>query len=72
MAKSGAREKVQLRSTGKQKNGKSTGYYKTTVISKRNMGEKKLELMKFDPQAWDEKAGKKGMCVLFKQKKIAK
>ncbi|EKD77483.1 MAG: ribosomal protein L33 [uncultured bacterium] len=72
MAKSSAREKVQLRSTGKQKNGKPTGYYKTTVVNKRNMGEKKLECMKFDPCAWNTETGKVGMRVLFKQKKIAK
>ena len=71
MAKAGAREKVQLRSTGKQKNGKSTGYFKTTTINKRTM-EGKLERMKFDPRAWDEEKSKLGKCVLFKQKKIDK
>lgn len=71
MAKAGAREKIQLRSTGKSKSGKPTGYFKTTTINKRTTGEK-LEFMKFDPRAWNEKTGKVGMRVLFKQKKIPK
>lgn len=71
MAKAGSREKIQLRSTGKGKNGKPTGYFKTTTINKRTSTEK-LEYMKFDPRAWNEKTGKPGMRVLFKQKKIAK
>lgn len=67
----GAREKIQLRSTGKNKKGKPTGYFKTTTINKRTT-EEKLEFMKFDPRAWNEKTGKLGMRVLFKQKKIPK
>ncbi len=70
MAKAGSREKVQLRSTGKSKSGKSTGYYKTLTVNKR--AEEKLELMKYDPRAWNEKTGRPGMRVIFKQKKIAK
>ncbi len=72
MAKAGAREKIQLRSTGKQKNGKPTGYFKTTVVNKRNAEDKKLDLMKYDPRAWNEETGKIGMRVPFKQKKIPK
>lgn len=70
MAKAGSRENVQLRSTGKNKNGKPTGYFKTLGVNKR--AEKKLELMKYDPRAWNEKTGRVGMRVLFKQKKISK
>ncbi|EKD77469.1 MAG: ribosomal protein L33 [uncultured bacterium] len=70
MAKAGQREKVQLRSTGKSKSGKETGYFKTLTVNKR--AEEKLELMKYDPRAWNEKTNKPGMRVLFKQKKIAK
>lgn len=70
MAKAGSREKVQLRSTGKSKSGKPTGYFKTLTVNKR--AEEKLELMKYDPRAWNEKTGRVGMRVLFKQKKIAK
>jgi len=72
MAKAGPREKIQLRSTGTSKSGKPTGYYKTTVVNKRNMAEKKLDLMKFDPRAWNKETGKPGMKVLFKQKKLPK
>lgn len=70
MAKAGAREKVQLRSTGKNKQGKETGYFKTLMVNKR--AEKKLELMKYDPRAYNPATGKIGMRVLFKQKKISK
>lgn len=70
MAKAGAREKVQLRSTGKNKKGKETGYFKTLMVNKR--AEKKLELMKYDPRAYNPETGKIGMRVLFKQKKISK
>ena len=70
MARSGVREKVQLRSTGKSKSGKETGYFKTLTVNKR--AEKKLELMKYDPRAWNEETGKVGMRVLFKQKKLSK
>lgn len=72
MAKAGAREKIQLRSTGLKKDGKSTGYFKTTVVNKRNAEDKKLDLMKFDPRAWNEETGKLGKRVLFKQKKLPK
>ena len=70
MAKAGVREKVQLRSTGKNKAGKETGYFKTLTVNKR--AEKKLELMKYDPRAFNPETGKVGMRVLFKQKKISK
>lgn len=70
MAKAGSREKVQLRSTGTNQKGKPTGYFKTLTVNKR--AEEKLELMKYDPRAYNIKTGKLGMRVLFKQKKIAK
>lgn len=70
MAKAGLREKVQLRSTGTKKDGKPTGYFKTLRVNKR--AEKKLELMKYDPRAFNPETGKVGMRVLFKQKKISK
>ncbi|OGT46872.1 MAG: 50S ribosomal protein L33 [Gammaproteobacteria bacterium RIFCSPHIGHO2_12_FULL_38_11] len=72
MAKAGSREKIQLRSTGKTKKGTPTGYFKTTMINKRNAEDKKLEPMKYDPRAWNEATGKVGMRVVFKQKKIPK
>lgn len=70
MARSNLREKVQLRSTGVKKDGKSTGYFKTTLVNKRK--EKKLEIKMFDPRAFNTETGKAGMHVVFKQKKIAK
>ncbi len=70
MAKAGAREKVQLRSTGTNSKGKPTGYFKTLTVNKR--AEKKLELMKFDPRAYNPETKKTGMRVIFKQKKISK
>ncbi len=70
MAKAGPREKIQLRSTGKNAKGKSTGYFKTTMSNKRNT--EKLERMKFDPRAFNPETKKCGMVVKFVQKKIAK
>lgn len=70
MAKAGLREKVQLRSTGTKKDGKPTGYFKTLRVNKR--AEKKLELLKYDPRAFNPETGKVGMKVVFKQKKISK
>ncbi len=70
MAKAGLREKVQLRSTGTKQDGKPTGYFKTLRVNKR--AEKKLELLKYDPRAFNPETGKVGMKVLFKQKKISK
>ena len=71
MAKAGPREKIQLRSTGTKKNGKPTGYFKTTFKNKRNTTEK-LALNKYDPFAWNEATGRFGKVVEFKEKKISK
>lgn len=62
-------KKVQLTSQGLRKDGKKTGFSKTTVNS---ASDKKLLLNKYDPYAWDEKRGKCGMVVPFKQEKISK
>jgi ribosomal protein L33 len=70
MAKAGVREKVQIRSTGVNKKGKPTGYFKTLTVNKR--AEKKLELMKYDPRAYNAETDKVGMRVIFKQKKLSK
>ncbi len=66
---SSVREKIKLVSTGKKKDGKSTGYYKTTIKNKRNTPDK-MRLRKFDPRAWNEETGKHGMMVEFKEGKI--
>ena len=65
--------KIKLVSTGKGANGKPTKYTYTTVRNKRNLQEKgknKLELMKFDPRAFNTETGKCGMHVLHKEEKI--
>ena len=69
------REKIMLLSQGKTKAGKSTGYFYTTSINKRNMtnkGHGKLTLEKFDPLAWNEEKKRLGLKVEVKQKKIPK
>lgn len=66
-----AREKVMLLSTGKNKNGKDTGYFYTTFKNKRNTTQK-LELRKYDPRAWNPATQRFGMVVVFKEKKIPK
>lgn len=72
MAKSkGPRIKIMLLSTGKNEKGQDTGYFYTTYVNPRNT-EEKLNLMKFDPRAYNPNTGRCGMKVLFKQKKIPK
>ena len=66
---SSVREKIKLKSTGKKKDGKLTGYYMTTTKNKRNTPDK-LRIKKFDPRAWDESKGKNGMYVEFVEDKI--
>ena len=65
------REKIMMSSTGKTKDGKSTGTYYTTYKNKRNTADK-LSLKKYDPRAWNSVTNKAGMHVLFKEKKIPK
>lgn len=66
----GQREKVMLLSTGKTQTGKPTGTFYTTKKNKR--ASEKLEIKKFDPRAWNEKVGKAGAHVVFKEKKLPK
>jgi large subunit ribosomal protein L33 len=63
------REKIKLVSTGKTAEGKDTGTFYTTNKNKKT-SDKKLELKKFDPRAFNKESGKKGMHVLFKEDKI--
>ena len=65
------REKIMLQSTGKTKAGKPTATYYTTTKNKRNT-EGKLSIKKFDPRAWNSNTAKRGMYVLFQEKKIPK
>ena len=70
MAKSNVREKVKLGSTGTNKDGKATGYFKTTLVNKRK--EAKLEIKMYDPRAYNAETQKVGMHVIFKQRKLPK
>lgn len=63
------REKIRMNSTGKNKKGKSTGYFKTQTKNKRNETNKRKRKM-FDPRAWNEQTGKCGMHVMFEEGKI--
>ncbi len=65
------REKIMMQSTGKTKKGTPTGIYYTTTKNKRN-SEEKLSRKKFDPLAWNAEANKRGMHVIFKEKKLPK
>ncbi|HLB57443.1 MAG: 50S ribosomal protein L33 [Gammaproteobacteria bacterium RIFCSPHIGHO2_02_FULL_42_13] len=67
------REKIRLNSTGKNKAGKSTGYFKTTKVNKRtrvNKKSTKLVLKCFDPRAYNKETGKCGQHVIFEEGKI--
>ncbi|MCL5261648.1 MAG: 50S ribosomal protein L33 [Gammaproteobacteria bacterium] len=63
------REKIKLISTGKTKDGKATKFFYTTTKNKRTHTEK-MSKKKFDPRAYDEKTGKCGIYVTFKEDKI--
>ena len=63
------REKIRLNSTGKGKNGKVTGTFKTTTKNKRTTTEK-LKKKSYDPRAWNPETGKFGMHVLFEEGKL--
>ncbi|MGB6976068.1 MAG: 50S ribosomal protein L33 [Gammaproteobacteria bacterium] len=65
------REKISLKSEGKTKKGNSTGTFRTTTTNKAAMtANKKLEIKKFDKRAYNEKTGRNGMHVIFKQTKL--
>ena len=69
------RVKIKLVSTGTTKEGKKTGFYKTTTKrSKPKSGAtskvEKLEKKCFDPRAYNQETGKLGMHILFKEDKI--
>jgi len=66
MAAKGVRVKIRLVSTGKTEKGKKTGYFYTTMKSKRNTTEK-IKIKKFDSRAWNPKTKKCGMMLEFKE-----
>jgi len=63
------REKVKMVSTGTKKDGKRTGYFRTTTKNKKTKTEK-LKLKCFDPRAYNAATGKSGMHVSFEEGKI--
>lgn len=63
------REKIRMNSTGKKKDGKSTGHFYTTTKNKRNTPDK-IRIKKFDPRAWNEKVQRHGMYVEYVEGKI--
>lgn len=63
------RDKIRMNSTGLTKEGKKTGYFRTTTKNKKTKPEKLVQ-KHFDPRAWNEKAGRNGMHVEFKEGKI--
>lgn len=62
------RKIIKLNSTGRNKKGKKTGFYKTTT-KKLNVTEKIKKII-FDPRAWDPETEKCGKRVLFEEGKI--
>jgi large subunit ribosomal protein L33 len=63
------RDKIKMLSTGKNKNGKPTGTFRTTSKNKKKTTEK-LKLKCYDPRAYNSETGKSGMHVLFEETKI--
>jgi ribosomal protein L33 len=63
------KNRIKMRSTGTKKDGKSTGYFKTTKKNRKTHPEK-LKLKCFDPRAYNPETGKSGMHVLFEETKL--
>lgn len=63
------REKIRMVSTGLNKAGKKTGYFKTTTKNRRTMTEK-FKKKYYDPRAYNQATGKCGMHVEFVEDKI--
>lgn len=63
------RDKIKLLSTGKTKEGKPTGTFKTTSKNKKKTTEK-IKKKFYDPRAYNSKTDKNGMHVLFEETKI--
>jgi large subunit ribosomal protein L33 len=63
------RDKIKMNSTGKTKEGKKTGTFRTTTKNKRTTTDK-LKFKYFDPKAFNEATGKTGMHVMFEEGKI--
>lgn len=64
MAKKGVAMKVRLESSA------GTGFRYYTKRNPRAQGSEKLKLKKYDPWALNPETGKKGMHVVFEEKKM--
>ena len=63
------RDKIKMLSTGKTKDGKPTGTFRTTTKNKKTTTEK-LKMKHYDRRAYNAETGKSGMHVLFEETKI--
>lgn len=63
------RDKIKMASTGKTKEGKPTGTFKTTTKNKKLTTEK-LKKKYYDCRAFNATTGKTGMHVVFEETKI--
>lgn len=63
------RDKIKMLSSGKTKDGKPTGTFKTTTKNKKITTEK-LKKKFYDPRAYNAETGKNGMHVLFEETKL--
>ena len=63
------RDKIKMLSTGKTKQGKPTGTFRTTTKNKKKTTEK-LKKKHYDPRAYNTAKDKNGMHVLFEETKI--
>lgn len=63
------RDKIKMLSSGKTKEGKPTGTFKTTTKNKKKTTEK-LKLKSYDKRAYNPETGKTGMHVLFEETKL--
>lgn len=63
------RDKIKMLSTGKTKEGKPTGTFRTTTKNKKKTTDK-LKMKYFDRRAYNAKTNKNGMHVLFEETKI--
>ena len=63
------REIIKMVSTGKTKEGKPTGTFRSKTKNKKKTTEK-LKLKYYDPRAYNAETQKSGMHVLFEEGKI--
>ena len=64
------RDIIKLSSTGKTKEGKPTGTFRTTTKNKRKTTEKRKS-KHFDQRAYNPETGRCGMHVIFEETKLS-